>query len=87
MLHLVLLELKGEQEANLFVVSVLRPVLDLYLSRLVFVCCQSCRGWFPSPIGLARRHTNEIPLSTTLNPNQTIKQNLVVWTLEPQVEI
>ena len=57
------LRAKGEQEADLFVVSVLRPVL--YLSRLVFVCCQWCQGWFPSPIGLARRHISEIPLSTT----------------------
>ena len=69
------LRAKGEQEADLFVVSVLRPVIVLYLFRLVFVCCQWCRGWFPPPIGLARHHISEIPLSMTLNPNQTDKQS------------
>ena len=60
------LRAKGEQEADLFVVSVLRPCYcPVFVPRLVFVCCQWCRGWFPSPIGLARRHISEIPLSTT----------------------
>ena len=54
-LHGRALRAKGEQEADLYVVSVLHPVVIL-----------SCLCLFPLP-----HHISEIPLSMMLNPNQT----------------
>ena len=64
------LRAKGEQEADLFVVSVLRPV---FVQSCLCLLPEVSRG-FPSLIGLAGRHISEIPLSMILNPNQTNKQ-------------
>ena len=58
------LRAKGEQKADLFVVSVLRHVGPVCV-RSCLCLLPVCRGWFPSSIGLARRHISEIPLSTT----------------------
>ena len=66
------LSIKEQHLADGFVMTLYSV---LYLSCVMFVCCQWCWGLFPSLIGLARHNLNEITLRTALNPNQTKKQH------------